>query len=373
MKILNETLNNIQPSYEEWVKKAWERLDSLTKPIGSLGELECIVAKMAGITGKINNTIDKKNVVIMCADNGVVEEGVSSCPQSLTYTVTNNFTRGITGINVLSNFVGSDITVVDVGVIKDINNPKIIGKKVRYGTDNMVKGPAMTREEAIEAIETGIETVDNLVKNGYNLFGTGEMGIGNTTTSAAILSVLTGISVEQCTGKGSALTDEAFENKKRVIEKAIEVNNPNKEDVIDVIAKVGGLDIAGLCGCYLGAAKNRVPILIDGIISSVAALCAYRLNNNVADFTFPSHLSAEPGAQYVMKEMGLSPMLNLRMRLGEGTGCALGFNIIEAALYIINHMGTFGDAGIVTDYLLEMRDNVQKKSYVDNNISKEIE
>lgn len=368
MKILTETLNNIEPAYEQWVKKSWEKLDSLTKPIGSLGELECIVAKMAGITGKINNTINKKNVVIMCADNGVVEEGVSSCPQSLTYTVSNNFTKGITGINVLSNFVGSDITVVDIGIAKEVNNPKIIDRKVRFGTDNMVNGPAMTREEAIKAIEAGIEIVDNLAKEGYNLFGTGEMGIGNTTTSAAVLSVLSGLDVEQCTGKGAALTEEAFENKKRVIERAIEINNPNKEDIIDVIAKVGGLDIAGLCGCFLGAAKNRIPIVIDGFISSAAALCAYRLNNNVKDFIFPSHLSAEPGAQYMMKEMGLSPMLNLRMRLGEGTGCTLGFNIIEAALYIINHMGTFDDAGIVTDYLLEMRDNVEEKSYVDDTI-----
>ncbi|CAM2964499.1 nicotinate-nucleotide--dimethylbenzimidazole phosphoribosyltransferase [Hathewaya histolytica] len=360
MEFLKETLKNIEPAYEPWVKKAWERLDSLTKPIASLGELECIVAKMAGIKGKINNKINKKNIVIMCADNGVVEEGVSSCPQELTYIVSNNFTRGITGVNVLSDFAGSDITVVDVGIIKDVDNPKIINKKVRYSTDNMVKGPAMTREDVIKAIEAGIETVDKLVLEGYDLFGTGEMGIGNTTTSAAVASVLCDIDVELCTGKGSALTENAFDNKKDIIKKAIEINNPDKNDVIDVLSKVGGLDIAGLCGCFLGAAKNRMPIVIDGFIASAAALCAFRLNPNVKDFIFPSHLSAEPGADFIMKEMGLSPMLNLRMRLGEGTGCTLAFNIIEAGLHMINHMGTFEKAGIVTDYLVEMRDNVKE-------------
>lgn len=358
MKILNETIKAIKPLYEDAVKKAWERLDSLTKPNCSLGELEKIAAKMAGITGKIHNEIHKKNIVIMCADNGVVDEGVSSCPQELTWIVSNNFTRGITGVNVLADFNKSDISVVNIGIKGEVNNPKIIDKKIMNGTRNIVKGPAMTREEAVKAIEVGIEVVDSLVKEGYDLFGTGEMGIGNTTTSAAILRVLSGLDIEIVTGRGSALTDEQFENKKRVIEKAIEVNSPDKNDPIDVIAKVGGLDIAGLCGCYLGAAKNRIPIVIDGFIASAAALCAYKLNPLVKDYIFPSHLTAEPGGMYMMKEIGLDPMLNLRMRLGEGTGCALAFNIIEAGLHVINNMGTFEEANIVPDYVIEMRDNV---------------
>lgn len=355
MRILKEALESIKPAYEDKVVDSWKRLDSLTKPIASLGELECIAAKMAGITGNILNETEKKNIIIMCADNGVVEEGVSSCPQKLTHIVSNNFTRGITAVNALSRVAKADLTVVDIGIVTDIDNPKIINKKFRYSTDNMVKGPAMSREDVIKAIEIGIEIVDKLVEEKVDILGTGEMGIGNTTTSAAIISVLSGIDVELATGKGAALTDDQFENKKRVIKKAIEVNNPDKNDVIDVMAKLGGLDIAGLCGCFIGAAKNRVPILIDGIISSTAALCAYKLHKDVKDFMFPSHLSAEPGAVYVMKELGLNPMLNLRFRCGEGTGCAVGFQIVDTALYMMRTMGTFDDAGIVTDYLIEMR------------------
>lgn len=355
MSLLIETLSEIQPAYKEAIKEACTKLDGLTKPIGSLGELESIASKMAGITGKINNKFHKKNIIIMCSDNGIVEEGVSSCPQELTYIVTNNFTKGITGVNALARFSGADITVVDIGVKKDIDNPKVLNRKVRYGTNNMMTGPAMTRDDVAKAIEHGIQIADNLIADGYDLLGTGEMGIGNTTTSAAVISVLSGIPIEHCAGRGSALTDDGFENKKRVLRKVIEVNNPDKDDCIDVMAKVGGLDIAGLCGAFLGAAKNRTPILIDGFISAAAALCAFQLNPNVKDFIFPSHLSAEPGTIFVMEKMGLKPMLDLRMRLGEGTGCALGFNIMDASMYIMNSMGTFDDAGIVTDYLIEMR------------------
>jgi nicotinate-nucleotide--dimethylbenzimidazole phosphoribosyltransferase len=356
MELLDKTLKEIKPLYEDSVKEAWKRLDSLTKPICSLGELENIAAKMAGITGKVYNKINKKNIVIMCGDNGVVEEGVSSCPQNLTWIVTNNFTRGITGVNVLADFANSNLTVVNIGVKGEINNSKIINKKIMDGTRNMIEGPAMTREEAVRGIEAGIEIVNNLVEQGYDLLGTGEMGIGNTTTSTAMLSAFSGLDTETITGRGSALTDDQFENKKRIIKKALEVNSPDKNDPIDVLSKVGGLDIAGLCGCYLGAAKNRVPIVIDGFIASAAALCAYKLNPLVKDYMFPSHLTAEPGGIYMMKELELEPMLNLKMRLGEGTGCPLAFNIIEAALHVIENMGTFEDAKIETDYLIDMRD-----------------
>ncbi|MCB2305016.1 nicotinate-nucleotide--dimethylbenzimidazole phosphoribosyltransferase [Clostridium estertheticum] len=357
MGLLKETLQFIEPLNKEAMKKAWDRLDSLSKPIGSLGELENIIAKMAGITGNIHNKINKKNVVIMCSDNGVVEEDVSNCPKSVTATVTNNFTKKITGVYVLSKFSGSDITVVDVGIDADLNNPKVINKKIAYGTMNMMKGPAMTREQTIKAIEVGIETVDNLVLDGYDLLGTGEMGVGNTATSAAILSVLSGLEVEESVGKGSGITENQFINKKRVIKKSIEVNNPDRNDVIDVISKVGGFDIAGLCGCFLAAAKNRVPIVIDGFIASAAALCAYKLNPLVIGYIFASHLSAEPGAAFVMKEIGLKPMLNLNMRLGEGSGCPLAFNIIEAALYTMDNMGTFEDAKLDSKKYIDIREN----------------
>ncbi|MGH4123069.1 MAG: nicotinate-nucleotide--dimethylbenzimidazole phosphoribosyltransferase [Clostridium sp.] len=357
MKILKSTLQCIEPANKEAMKKAWDRIDSLTKPIGSLGEIENIIAKMAGITGEIHNKINKKNVVIMCSDNGVVEEGVSNCPKSVTATVTNNFTKKITGVYVLSKFVGSDITVVDVGVDADFNNPKIINRKIAYGTMNMIKGPAMTRQQTIKAIEIGIETIDDLAGKGYDLFGTGEMGVGNTATSAAILSVLSGLDVDMSVGKGSGITEEQFTNKKRVVKKAIEVNKPDKNDVIDVLSKVGGFDIAGLCGCFLSAAKNRVPIVIDGFIASAAALCAYKLNPLVKEYIFASHLSAEPGAAVIMKEIGLAPMLNLNMRLGEGSGCPLAFNIIEAALFTMDNMGTFEEATLDSKKYIDIRDN----------------
>jgi nicotinate-nucleotide--dimethylbenzimidazole phosphoribosyltransferase len=356
MGLLGETLNSIKPASKEVAEKVWKRIDNLTKPIGSLGELEEIAAKIAGITGKTHNKINKKSVVIMCSDNGVCEEGVSNCPQEFTMTVTNNFTRGITGVCVLAKFVHSDVTVVDVGVKCEFENPKIINKKVDYGTKNIAKEAAMTRDQAIQAIEAGIEVVDNLVKEGYDLLGTGEMGVGNTTTSAAVLSALSDFPVEVVVGKGSGLTEEQYINKKMVVQRAIDTNKPDKKDPIDVLSKVGGFDIAGICGCFLGAAKNRVPIVIDGFISSAAAVCACRLNPDVKDFLFPSHLSAEPGAAYMMEELGLSPMLNLRMRLGEGSGCPLAFNVIEAALYAMDNMATFEEAALNSSVYVDIRE-----------------
>jgi len=355
MSLLKETLDSIKPLDKDAVKKAWERIDGLSKPIGSLGALEEIAARIAGITGKVKNSINKKNIIIMCADNGVVEEGVSSCPQIVTATVTNNFTKGITGVCVLAKQAGSELTIVDLGVKADFKNPKIINEKVAYGTKNMAKGAAMTREEAVKCIEIGIKTVERLVDEGYDLFGTGEMGIGNTATSSAVLSVLSGLNPDLVVGKGSGLTEEQLENKKSVIRRAIEVNNPDANDAIDVLSKVGGFDIAGLCGCFLGSAKLKVPIVIDGFIASAAALCAYRLNPLVKEYIFASHLSAEPGAIYVMQELGLEPMVNLKMRLGEGSGCPIAFNIIEAALYAVNNMVTFEEANIVKDDYVDIR------------------
>ncbi|MDF2502817.1 MULTISPECIES: nicotinate-nucleotide--dimethylbenzimidazole phosphoribosyltransferase [Clostridium] len=355
MKILAKALENIKPLYNDKTILAKKRLDALAKPIGSLGGLEEIAWRIAGITGNVKNSIKKKNIIIMCADNGIAEEGVSSCPKNLTAIVTENFTKGNSGVCVLSEQEKSDITVVDIGVDYNFKNDDIINKKIAYGTRNMKNGPAMTREQAIRAIETGIEIVDDLVQKGYDIFGTGEMGIGNTSTSSAVLSVLLNIDLEYTCGKGSGLTENMFEKKKEIIKQAIDCNIPDKDDVIDVLSKVGGFDIAGLCGCFLGAAKNRVPIVIDGFIASVAALCAYRLNKDTRDFMFPSHLSMEPGATYIMEELQMKPFLHMDMRLGEGSGCPLAFNIIEASLAIINNMKTFEELKMETDYLVDMR------------------
>lgn len=358
MELLKETLQSIAPANDEAIKDAWKRMDSLSKPIGSLGELEKIAVKISGITGKVKNKINKKITIVMSADNGVLVEGVSACPQELTAIITDNYTKGVTGIGVLSNYAKADVCVVDIGVNANFNNPKIINKKIAYGTKNMAKEAAMSREEAIRAIEVGIEMVDKYVSEGYDLFGTGEAGMGNTATSAAVISVLSGIDSDLIVGKGAGLTEEQFVNKKNVIKRAIELNNPDKSDAIDVLSKVGGFDIAGLCGCFLGAAKNRVPIVIDGVISSAAALCAYKLNPNVKDFMFPSHIPAEPGATCVMNEVGLKANLGLDMRLGEGSGCPIEFLVIESALCIMNDMHTLEEASIHnTEFFVDIRED----------------
>ncbi len=353
-KMIESTMDEIRPLDDVAVEAAWNRIDNLTKPLGSLGMLEEISAKIAGIKGFIPNSLNKKNIIIMCSDNGVTEEAVSTCPQITTAIVTNNFTKGITGVNALAKFSHTDITVVDIGINQDLNNTQIINRKISYGTKNITKAAAMTKNQAVLAMVTGIEIVDGLCKQGYDILGTGEMGVGNTTTSSAVFKALSGLPTDLVVGKGSGLDNKQYENKKRVVEKALEVNNITEEDdVIDIISKVGGYDIAALCGCFIGAAKNRIPIVIDGFISSVAALCAYKMNSLVRDFMFPSHLSAEPGAIYIMEELKLEPMLNLKMRLGEGSGCPLAFDIINGALYAVNNMGSFEDA------------NLHKSNYVD--------
>ncbi|HQI17385.1 MAG TPA: nicotinate-nucleotide--dimethylbenzimidazole phosphoribosyltransferase [Bacillota bacterium] len=355
MEIFERTVAGIRPAYEESKKEAAERLDKLVKPIGSLGKLEDIAVKISGITGKQKNSFDKKVTIIMASDNGVAEEGVSAAPQAVTALMTINFLKGITGVCVLSKHAGADIRVVDIGVGSDLEYPGLINRKVRKGTSNMAKGPAMSKEEAISAIETGIEMVSQLVKEGYSLFGTGEMGIGNTSTASAVAMAFLGCSAEEAVGKGVGLTEEGYANKKSVIERAISINKPDPYDPIDVLSKVGGFDIAGMTGCFLGAAYCRVPIVIDGFISAAAALAAYRINPLVRDYIIPSHLSAEPGYSLVINEIGLEPLLDLNMRLGEGSGCPLAFNIIEAAEAIISDMATFEEATIRDDFLIDIR------------------
>jgi len=357
MNELENTLQLIIPSNKTIYKEAATFIDGLTKPIGSLGKLESITAKMMSILGKIEPIDFKKTTIIMCADNGVVAEGVSACPQSVTHTVTENFTKDITGIANLSAFFGSDTTIIDIGVKGSFNHPLIKDYKILNGSNNIAKGPAMTYDEALQAIHSGIQIVDELVALGYNLLGTGEMGIGNTTTSAAVLSALEGLDPGLVTGKGAGITSHQHQHKQKVIKKAIRVNKPKKHDVMDVLSKVGGLDIAGLCGCFLGAAKNKTPIVIDGVISAVAALCAFRLAPDVIDYIFPSHLSKEPGIPYIMEILGLEPFLDLDLRLGEGSGCPLAFSIIESAIYTIFNMGTFQEANVDSATYIDIRKN----------------
>jgi nicotinate-nucleotide--dimethylbenzimidazole phosphoribosyltransferase len=343
---LDEALNKITGLDFALMQKAQAVLDGLTKPLGSLGRLEDIAKQVVGITGNLYPDVDKKAVIIMCADNGVVEEGVTQAPKEITASVARNFMRGITGINVFAVHTNSEIVVVDIGIDDEIDCDGITNRKIRRGTSNIAKGPAMTRKEAIKAIETGILVVEEQKRKGVNLLGTGEMGIGNTTTSSAVASVLTGADVSSMVGRGAGLTSEGLSKKIEVVKTAVKINKPDSDEPVDVLAKLGGFDIAGLVGCYIGAAVYRLPILIDGFISATAALVAVRINSQVKNYIFPSHGSAEPGNETVMRALKLEPMLNLRMRLGEGTGAALGFHIIDAALKAYKNMGTFEDAQI---------------------------
>ena len=325
---------------------------TLAKPPESLGRLEALSIQLAGITGKIHNRMERTHLLVFAADNGVVEEGVSSAPQSVTLQQTINLTRAKTGASTLCRHFGVGITVCDVGVNAEIHDKAVLNRKIAYGTNNIAKMPAMTREQAITAILTGAGVA---IHTEADALGVGEMGIGNTTTSAAVLSALLDVPPEQVTGRGGGITDEAFQRKKEVIRRAIETNRPDKTDVIDVLSKVGGLDIAAMCGAFLGAAATRRPVVIDGFISAVAALCAVRLKPEARHYLVPSHASFEIGYTLAMQAMNLQPMLLLGMRLGEGSGCPLAFQVLDAACAIINEMATFQQAGIDDGYLEEIR------------------
>ena len=356
MNLLKSTLEEITGPNKEVIEETQKIWDGFLKPMGALGSLEDISVKISGMTGKVRNRIDRKAIVVMAGDNGVVEEGVSAVPANFTVLLTQSMLKGITGLSALAKFAGSDIITVDIGLFEDIDDENLINKKVAYGTKNFTKGPAMTYEEAVKAIEVGIEIGDNLYKKGYDILGTGELGIGNTTTSAAVFTGLTGLDVNITCGKGAGLTEEQYGDKKATILRGIKLNKPNKEDPIDVMAKLGGFDIAGMCGLYLSAAKNKKPIVVDGFISSAAALCAVRIEPLVINYIIPSHLSDEPGAKHLMENLKLKPMLNMGMRLGEGTGCPLAFQIIEAALYTLDNMGTYEDGSMTSETLVDIRE-----------------
>lgn len=343
----------VSPLDEAAMMAARERQAQLAKPPGSLGRLEELSIQLAGISGQVYNKMEKKHLLVFAADNGVVEEGVSSAPQSVTMMQTINLTRHKTGASTLCKHFGCAITVCDVGVNAEIKESAVVNRKIAYGTQNMMRGPAMTRAQAIQALLSGLELAQNMEAD---VIGIGEMGIGNTTTSAAVLAVLMDVDVDAVTGKGGGLTDEGFLKKKTVIKTAIDVNQPDKIDVIDVLAKVGGFDLAAMCGAFIGAAASRRPVVIDGFISAVAALCAYRLCPNVKGYLVPSHASYEIGYKLAMDAMELQPLFMLGMRLGEGSGCPLAFEVLSAACAIINDMATFDQAGIDDTYLDEIRE-----------------
>ena len=353
-----QIIRRIRPADRKARQEASTYIDGLIKPMGSLGKLEELAADIAGITGRVHgNDLKKRTIVVLCADNGVYEEHVASAPQEVTVLMAHAMAAGRSGMTVLAKEAGSDCTLVDIGINSDEPIPGLLTRKIAKGTANFVKGPAMTREMCIRAIETGIELVCDLKKEGYTLLGTGELGMGNTTSSACVLMGLTGVSAEQAVGKGAGLTEEGHENKKRVAQLALSVNSPDPEDPIDVLAKVGGFDIAGLTGVFLGAAYCRIPVVIDGFISAVSALAAYRLCPDAVQFMIPSHASKEPGFACAMKELGKEPMLLMDMRLGEGSGCPLAFHLIDAAITMIEKMATFEEAAIDGTSLVDIRNN----------------
>ena len=341
----------IAPVKDDLLEIAQKRLDSLTKPQGSLGRLEEFARKLVLLTGQVMpQPLTKKAIFTFAGDHGVVDEGVSLFPKKVTIQMVYNFLKGGAGINVLAGHAGAEEIVVDIGVDYDFGEENnLLVRKVVKGTRNMRKGPAMTREEAEQCIDVGIELALNYAKNGYDIFGTGEMGIGNTTPSSAIAAVLTDTAVSRVTGRGTGITDVTLKNKISVIEDSISLNKPDSKDPIDVLSKVGGAEIGGIAGLILGAASQKIPVVIDGFISTAGALIAYSIEPAVKNYMFAAHRSVERGQQVMLEAMGLRPILDLGLRLGEGTGAALGMFIIEAGLKIYREMATFDEAGVAKE------------------------
>ena len=347
MQKLNETISKIEKIDFSLVKETQKRLDNLTKPQGSLGRLENLAMQIVKITKKQNPPIKNKIIFTMAGDHGVTKEGVSAYPSKVTAQMVYNFLRGGAGINVLARHIGARVVVVDMGVACDIKpHVDLVVKKVNYGTKNMAKGPAMVRDEAIKSIEAGIEIFEEGLSKGIDIVGTGDMGIGNTAPSSAVASIITGRPVEDMTGRGTGIDDDTLANKIAVIKKAIQVNKPNPKDAIDVLTKVGGFEIGGLVGVILAAAKSRIPVVIDGFISGAAALIAYQLEPKVKDYMIAAHCSVERGHRIILDFIGLKPLLDLDLRLGEGTGAAMGISIAEASIKILTQMATFQSASV---------------------------
>ncbi|HCD37477.1 MAG TPA: nicotinate-nucleotide--dimethylbenzimidazole phosphoribosyltransferase [Candidatus Omnitrophica bacterium] len=347
MELLKKVIASIEKIDYSLSDKTQKRLDNLTKPPGSLGRLEELAKQIVEITRIEKPRLKNKVIFTFAGDHGIAVEGVSAYPQAVTAQMVYNFINGGAGINVLARHVGARVVVADLGVASDLKPHKeLVNKKVALGTRNILKGPAMSKEEAVKAIENGIEIFLNELPKGIDIAGTGEMGIANTASASAIAATILKKPIEELTGRGTGIDDIALKNKVAAITKALEINKPNPKDAIDVVSKVGGFEIAGLVGVILAAASKRVPVVIDGFISSAAALIAYTLEPKVKEYLIAAHCSVEKGHRAVLEYMGLKPILDLNMRLGEGTGAALAMNIIEASVKILLEMATFEAAGV---------------------------
>lgn len=393
---LKKYLSEIKGADQEAIQKAKERQEALAKPPASLGLLEDISIKLAGMTGRVCTETDKPCVIIFSADNGVVEEGVSSAPQTVTISQTINFIKRLTGVGALAKGFDKQLMVVDLGInshvprelssdrMEDFEKNKIINRKIAWGTKNLAKGPAMTVEEAMQAIEYGIEAVNTAVGRGYDILGLGEMGIGNTTTSSSVLCALTACPVEAAVGRGGGIIDSSFERKKEIVLQASQAaaeaagldkdlgqeaidsrfidSDRSSEGLADrieaalaILARAGGFDLAAMTGAYLAAAHERVPVVVDGFISLVGALLAAFICPKSKDFMIGSHYSEEMGYSLALEKLRLPVFLKLKMRLGEGSGCIIAFEVIRAAEAVMKNMGTFEQAAINDDYLEEIR------------------
>lgn len=343
---LQQAIAAVQPPCEDSRAAARRRFSDIAIPLGSLGLLQDAVAQLAAIQRTVRPSIAKRAVVMFCADNGVVAQGVTQCGQEVTATVTENMGRGKSTVCLMAKHIGMDSFPVDIGVARDVEGERILRRKIRYGTADMTKEPAMTREEAVHALETGIEMAEWCAAQGYQLVCGGEMGIGNTTTSAAVTAVLTGANVRDVTGRGAGLSSEGLERKVRAIETALKLHHPDPNDPADILHKVGGLDIAGMAGFYLGAAACGLPVVLDGVISCAAALIAVRLCPAVRDYLIAAHQSAEPAGRLLLEALGYTPFISAGMRLGEGTGAVAAVAMIDLVLAAYDGMPSFDEAGI---------------------------
>ena len=346
-EVIEEAIGAIGPLDGEAMAAARARQDQLTKPRGSLGQLEGLTIQLAGIRREAIPHISQKVIVTMAGDHGVVAEGVSAYPPEVTAQMVYNFLQGGAGISVLAKHIGARVVVVDMGVSATLKpSPGLVSKRVAPGTANMARGPAMSREQALQAVRAGIEVVEEELRKGLDIVGTGDMGIGNTTPSSAISAVMTGEPVNLVTGRGTGVDDAQLAHKAKVIQKSLVVNRPDARDALDVLSKVGGFEIGGLAGVMLGAAAHHVPVVIDGFISGAAALIATGLCPQLRNYLIASHVSVEPGHQAILRHMGLRPLLDLDLRLGEGTGAALGISLAEASVRLLAEMSTFAEAGV---------------------------
>jgi nicotinate-nucleotide--dimethylbenzimidazole phosphoribosyltransferase len=344
---LEEIIKDIKPLDEATMQAARARQDTLTKPRGSLGRLEELSIQLAGMKADPFPSVEHKAVIVMAADHGVAIEGVSAYPAEVTRQMVLNFLRGGAAINVLAHQARARVTVVDIGVIADFEPlPGLVRRKVMCGTQSLAQGPAMTREEAGQAIQVGVDVLNEEAARGLDIVATGDMGIGNTTPASAIVAAITGLPVAQVVGRGTGIDDETLERKINVIERALVVNRPEASDAMDVLHKVGGLEIAGLAGVMIAAAGRRIPVVVDGFISTAAAMIAVGLAPGVREYLIGAHRSVEVGHQAMLRHLGLVPLLDLNLRLGEGTGAALAFHLIEASARILREMATFDEAGV---------------------------